>query len=88
MQKKVLVAYLDQVRHPKTEVIRNTKPSRMQMKWRTKKNHVDCGVFLMLHMESYNGLEDWDCGLCLESPNQKKTTEFIEIKICCQDSIV
>lgn len=66
LQKEVLVAYLDQVKHPKTERIRNTKPIRMQMKWRTKNNNVYCGVFLMLHMETYHGLKNWDCGLHLE----------------------
>lgn len=44
------------------------------MKWRTKNNHVDCGVFLMLHMEIYNGLKNWDCGLSLES--QKQSTQL------------
>ncbi|PWA43308.1 hypothetical protein CTI12_AA536770 [Artemisia annua] len=58
--KKVLVAYLDQVKHPKTKRIRNTKPIRM--KWRTKNNHVDCEVFLMLQMECYHGLKNWVCG--------------------------
>lgn len=54
------------------------------MKWRTKKNHVDCGVFLMLHMESYNGLEDWDCGLCLESPNQKKQLNLLRSRFAAK----
>ncbi|PWA38025.1 hypothetical protein CTI12_AA586450 [Artemisia annua] len=78
--KKVLVAYLDQVKHPKTERIRNTKPIRMQMKWRTKNNHDDYGVFLMLHMESYHGLKNWDCGLCVESERQKRELDLLRSK--------
>ncbi|PWA73621.1 hypothetical protein CTI12_AA263590 [Artemisia annua] len=78
--KKVLVAYLDQVEHPKTERIRNTKQIRMQMKWRTKNNHVDCGVFLMLHMESYHGFKNWDCGFHLESPKQKRELDLLRSK--------
>ncbi|PWA75669.1 ulp1 protease family, C-terminal catalytic domain-containing protein [Artemisia annua] len=78
--KKVLVAYLDQVKHPMTECIRNTKPIRMQMKWRTKNNHVDCGVFLMLHMESYHGLKNWDCGLFSESDKQKRQLDLLRSK--------
>ena len=54
------------------------------MKWRTKNNHVDCGVFLMLHMESYNGLKDWDCGLCLESSNKKKQLNLLRSRFAAK----
>ena len=80
LQKKVLVAYLDQVKHPKTERIRNTKPVRMEMKWRTKNNHVDCGVFLMLHMETYHGQKNWDCGLFMESEKQTRQLNLFRSK--------
>nr|GMD60601.1 uncharacterized protein LOC109189836 [Ipomoea batatas] len=38
---------------------------RMNMKWRDANNTIDCGVYLMRHMESYAGqsVTDWDCGL-------------------------
>nr|GMC89720.1 zinc finger BED domain-containing protein RICESLEEPER 2-like [Ipomoea batatas] len=38
---------------------------RMQMAWRDSKNKIDCGVFLMRHMETYlsQGVSNWDCGL-------------------------
>nr|GME13353.1 zinc finger BED domain-containing protein RICESLEEPER 2-like [Ipomoea batatas] len=38
---------------------------RMQMAWRDHKNKIDCGVFLMRHMETYlgQGVKKWDCGL-------------------------
>lgn len=80
LQKKVLVAYLDKVKHPNTESIRNTKPTRMTMKWRTKNNKVDCGVFLMLHMETYHGLKNWDFGLHSESDAQKRKLDLLRSK--------
>ncbi|PWA41312.1 ulp1 protease family, C-terminal catalytic domain-containing protein [Artemisia annua] len=78
--RKVLVAYLDQVKNQKVERIRNAKPTRMQMKWRTKNNHVDCGVFLMLHMETYHGLMNWECGLFSESDKQKRQLNLLRAK--------
>ncbi|WCJ31601.1 hypothetical protein M5689_013081 [Euphorbia peplus] len=48
----------------------------VKMKWRNKDNHVDCGIYLMKHMESYEGqLESkWDIRLTKnpEDPNLKK----------------
>ncbi|PWA58620.1 ulp1 protease family, C-terminal catalytic domain-containing protein [Artemisia annua] len=78
--RKVLIAYLDQVKNQKVERIRNAKPTRMQMKWRTKNNHVDCGVFLMLHMETYHGLMNWECGLFSESDKQKRQLNLLRAK--------
>ena len=80
LQKKVLVAYLDRVKNPKSDCIRNIKPIRMQMKWRTKKNKVDCGVFLMIHMETYLGLKNWDCGLLAENDKQKRQLDLLRSK--------
>ena len=39
------------------------------MKWRTKENDTDCGVFLMRHMEVYMGdkTTNWDCGFWKEN---------------------
>nr|GMD82814.1 receptor-like protein 12 [Ipomoea batatas] len=49
----------------KSIVCENLKTKRMPMKWRDTKNKVDCGVYLMRHMESYvgQGVAKWDCGL-------------------------
>nr|GMD76481.1 zinc finger BED domain-containing protein RICESLEEPER 2-like [Ipomoea batatas] len=37
----------------------------MLMKWRDTRNKIDCGVYLMRHMESYSGegVGSWECGL-------------------------
>ncbi|GJU65133.1 ulp1 protease family, C-terminal catalytic domain-containing protein [Tanacetum coccineum] len=44
----------------------------LKMKWKTKTNFRDCGIFTMLHMESYSGqtASTWDCGLVSESKLQ------------------
>ncbi|XP_031106314.1 uncharacterized protein LOC116010962 [Ipomoea triloba] len=49
----------------KSIICENLKCKRMPMKWRDTGNEVDCGVYLMWHMESYVGerVTKWDCGL-------------------------
>nr|GLL37589.1 uncharacterized protein LOC109189836 [Ipomoea trifida] len=49
----------------KSIICENLKCKRMPMKWRDIGNEVDCGVYLMWHMESYVGerVTKWDCGL-------------------------
>nr|GLL26448.1 uncharacterized protein LOC109168900 [Ipomoea trifida]GLL46304.1 uncharacterized protein LOC109168900 [Ipomoea trifida] len=41
------------------------KPRRLRMSWRDKKNTIDCGVFVMRHMETYVGqsMAALDCGI-------------------------
>nr|GEU61229.1 ulp1 protease family, C-terminal catalytic domain-containing protein [Tanacetum cinerariifolium] len=69
--RKVFVQYLYYVKHPKAEAIEKAKIKRMKMSWRTTRNSTDCGVFTMLHMESYIGAEEeWKCGLAKESKNK------------------
>jgi len=53
----------ESVGHPKHEIVKNMKPVRMRMQWRTTDNVTDCGMFCMRHMETYFGQGDkWDCG--------------------------
>nr|GMC84583.1 uncharacterized protein LOC109155335 [Ipomoea batatas] len=56
----------------KSEKIAKLKLKRMKMSWRDNKNKVDCGVFLMRHMETFRGQlpELWDCGLEKENKDQ------------------
>ncbi|KAL8231979.1 hypothetical protein R6Q57_001757 [Mikania cordata] len=44
------------------------------MPWRTSRNHVDCGVFLMRHMERFEGSDDkeYDVGFALEEDKLQK----------------
>ncbi|KAJ0789797.1 putative papain-like cysteine peptidase superfamily [Helianthus annuus] len=42
--------------HPKiASQIRNTQPVRLELPWQTLYNGIDCGIFLMRHMETYTG---------------------------------
>nr|GLL42403.1 uncharacterized protein LOC109155335 [Ipomoea trifida] len=56
----------------KSEKIAKLKLKRIKMTWRDNKNKVDCGVFLMRHMETFRGQlpELWDCGLEKENKDQ------------------
>ncbi|GKC67246.1 hypothetical protein Tco_1099844, partial [Tanacetum coccineum] len=44
-----------------------------KLKWRTSGNFHDCGVFTMLHMESFNGetAAKWDCGIFINVHSKK-----------------
>ncbi|KAJ0476983.1 putative papain-like cysteine peptidase superfamily [Helianthus annuus] len=55
--------------HPRIAAqLRNTQPVRLELPWQTLYNGIDCGIFLMRHMESYNGTHDaqWMCCLSNE----------------------
>nr|GEY59066.1 hypothetical protein [Tanacetum cinerariifolium] len=43
-----------------------------KLKWKTKENFHDCGIFTMLHMETFDGgpASNLDCGLLVESQLQ------------------
>ncbi|KAL4591856.1 hypothetical protein LXL04_004830 [Taraxacum kok-saghyz] len=60
--------YMSSRNHPKAQKFKNMLPCRFYMPWMTKKNKVDCGVFVMRHMETYKGekMEKWDASLELE----------------------
>ncbi|PWA80919.1 hypothetical protein CTI12_AA190060 [Artemisia annua] len=47
-------------------MIKDFKPKILKMKWRTKEEKTDCGVYMMAHMESYEGettVAKWKTGL-------------------------
>ncbi|KAL4554554.1 hypothetical protein LXL04_039386 [Taraxacum kok-saghyz] len=60
--------YLKTRKHPKANKFKHVIPYRFFMSWMTKKNKVDCGVFVMRHMETYKGekMEKWDASLEME----------------------
>ena len=70
-------------KHPKHAAVAKAKPRILKLKWRTKMNHVDCGIFTMIHMESYMGqaASKWDVGLCSESDKQKSMLKRMRFKI-------
>nr|GEV27128.1 hypothetical protein [Tanacetum cinerariifolium] len=57
----------------------------MKMSWRTTRNSIDCGVFTMLHMESYMGAEgEWKCGLAKESKKQNEQLNSLRSKFAAK----
>nr|GMD28507.1 uncharacterized protein LOC109146919 [Ipomoea batatas] len=52
--------------HPGRSILcAGLEPKQMQMRWRVPNNKIDCGVYLMRHMESFAGqpVKQWNCGL-------------------------
>nr|GEX96354.1 hypothetical protein [Tanacetum cinerariifolium] len=45
----------DPLNHSSYEAVAKMRPFIPKLKWRTSNNHVDCGVFAMIHMENYVG---------------------------------
>ncbi|GKB36921.1 ulp1 protease family, C-terminal catalytic domain-containing protein [Tanacetum coccineum] len=58
--------------HPRHAMVARVKHTIPKLKWKTKENLYDCGIFTMLHMENFNGgpASDFDCGLPVESQLQ------------------
>lgn len=52
-----------------------------KIKWMSQNNYHDCGVFTMLHMESYVGeaMTKWNCGLDIEGCVQQR--QFLRLRI-------
>ncbi|GJT21729.1 nucleotide-binding alpha-beta plait domain-containing protein [Tanacetum coccineum] len=67
--KKLFTRHLKEYGHDRHTKIAKLIPKIPKLKWRTKGNYQDCGIFTMLHMESYNAgaVANWDCGLVAES---------------------
>ncbi|GKD36272.1 hypothetical protein Tco_1251781, partial [Tanacetum coccineum] len=70
--KKLFTHHLKLYGHQRHSKIQRLKAKILKMKWKTKTNFRDCGIFTMLHMESYSGqtASTWDCGLVSESKLQ------------------
>ncbi|MFS8025691.1 hypothetical protein Hanom_Chr16g01478121 [Helianthus anomalus] len=68
MQMVVFSTYLENVAHLAGRKIKQVVPFRLEMPWRTNHNKIDCGVFMMRHMETYKGTtkKSWECGLSNE----------------------
>nr|GEY46323.1 hypothetical protein [Tanacetum cinerariifolium] len=52
------------IRHTQVAKVKKTIP---KLKWKTKENFHDCGIFAMLHMETFDGgpASNLDCGLLI-----------------------
>ncbi|GJX27918.1 ulp1 protease family, C-terminal catalytic domain-containing protein [Tanacetum coccineum] len=81
--KKFFVRHLKKYNHPKHNSISKLKHRIPKLKWSTTKNHSDCGVFTMMHLEHYFGKPagQWDFGLCVESDEQVSMLRRMRFKI-------
>lgn len=81
IQKKLFSKHLERYNHPKASDVKDKKTTIMKLKWGTKKNEVDCGVFLMMHMENYNGepASKWNLGFPTEEEGQ--TMDLIKMRV-------
>ncbi|KAJ9556447.1 hypothetical protein OSB04_011061 [Centaurea solstitialis] len=80
--KHLFVHHLNLVEHPAAETLKRVNVRLFEMKWQTKDNFVDCGVFLMRHMETYmgGGVRGWYTRLTTECETQKKQLHMLRIK--------
>ena len=51
--------------------LRQYKGNLLRMPWQDSKNVIDCGIFCMLHMQTYNGNPIWDCGVTPQNTTKK-----------------
>uniref|UniRef100_A0A162A5M8 Ubiquitin-like protease family profile domain-containing protein n=1 Tax=Daucus carota subsp. sativus TaxID=79200 RepID=A0A162A5M8_DAUCS len=80
-----LVRYMVLKNHSKAKDIASLVPVRLEMKWRTEHNHIDCGLFVMRHMEHYQGVsKSWDCGLVVEGKVQDQQLDVLRTRYAHQ----
>ena len=80
MSRKYLADALMKFRRPKLAgMIRKCSTHLLSMPWRGIFNRVDCGVYLMRHMETFFGDKDkdWDCRFTARG---NKNVEMLRIK--------
>nr|GEV74849.1 hypothetical protein [Tanacetum cinerariifolium] len=67
--KKLFAQHLKQYGHIRHTHVAKLKHTIPKLKWKTKENFHDCGIFTMLHMETFDGgpASNLDCGLLVES---------------------
>ncbi|CAH1453883.1 unnamed protein product [Lactuca virosa] len=63
--KILFTLYIDAWNHPRRNSMKSAIIVRSSMEWMTKENYIDCGLFLMKHMETYKGGDPnkWIVGL-------------------------
>ncbi|KAJ9560059.1 hypothetical protein OSB04_005219 [Centaurea solstitialis] len=79
---ELFVQYLRFVNHAQADVIAQLRPKRHIMEWCSMENKVDCGIFVMRHMEAYNGenMEAWNCGFDTDLKKQKNQINWLRSK--------
>lgn len=72
--------------HPVASKLVKMKTIQLKMRWRTKENALDCGVFTMHHMERYRGQteNEWKVGLSDESKEQEDQLTRLRIRFAAK----
>ncbi|KAL4558174.1 hypothetical protein LXL04_036372 [Taraxacum kok-saghyz] len=88
--KQLFCRYLMSVHHKSAIQVQDVEAGRLKLKWRTKENDTDCGVFLMRHMEVYMGdkTTNWDCGLRKENDRSHQLFQLNSMHKYAQEKVV
>nr|GEZ37497.1 ulp1 protease family, C-terminal catalytic domain-containing protein [Tanacetum cinerariifolium] len=81
--KKFFARHMKNYNNPKHISVAKLKHRIPKLKWSTTKNHLDCGVFTMIHLEHNfsKPVGQWDLGLCEESNEQVSMLRRMRFKI-------
>ena len=67
---------------PRVRDIANLRPIVITMSWQTMDNAVDCGVFVMRHLECYMGnASGWSSGLRYERVRNKLILTLLTLEM-------
>ncbi|GKA94086.1 zf-CCHC domain-containing protein [Tanacetum coccineum] len=79
--RNLFLRHLKEIKHQKEKDLLSKKPTIMRPKWGTKNNETDCGVFLMMHMEHYNGenAKQWNLPFLTEA--EGNNLDIIKMRI-------
>nr|GFA02598.1 hypothetical protein [Tanacetum cinerariifolium] len=77
--KEVCDLLYGQVRYTQVAKVKHTIP---KLKWKTKENFHDCGIFTMLYMETFDGgpASNLHCGLLVEPRLQRDMLRRLRFK--------
>ncbi|GKC44716.1 ulp1 protease family, C-terminal catalytic domain-containing protein, partial [Tanacetum coccineum] len=79
--KKLFSMHLEKVKHPRAKDVLNKKPTIIRPKWGTTMNDTDCDIFLMMHMEHYNGETEKNWNLEFSIEKQGNTLDIIKMRV-------
>ncbi|KAJ9551857.1 hypothetical protein OSB04_015902 [Centaurea solstitialis] len=89
--KKVFLKTLNFIDDGRAKKLSKAKQKRENMLWRTTGNKIDCGIFVMRHMETFMGgnVSKWDSGFAIGEDAQKNQIEnlrykYVAVKYKCQ----
>nr|GEW31406.1 hypothetical protein [Tanacetum cinerariifolium] len=79
--KKMFFMYLEKVKHPRAKNVMNKKPTIIRPKWGKKRMTHIVGIFLMMHIENYNGETAKKRNLGFKKENKGNTLDIIKMRM-------